>query len=1131
MKKITRARITFSLITIIIVSFIVSFMTFNRTVQASASSFSKKWFLGGYHNCIISLASDNIPTTGGGSFVDDKTLEEFIFPEKGDGLPHPSQDYLNLGSSDITCTDVLDGNNTGEYEGIFKQIGLVPKTPMSEMSSKSGEIKRLGYESVGDTNRINFITGATSNVNNKLFTDHEETRSPFLIVTPDSGGAKFALYDGDDDNLNLELNGTELRVKWQPKLPSINCWFSDIIRDNNLRDIPIDLSRLYNANGSYTVVTNADEANEAINRQLNTVEANYMCHQLATGATIVQFITANITDPDVATSNFGAYSITDYIRSKTVTSSGYSLGDRPEAAKRAIESLAGKSDNPEGDPLKNIRLEDDEQYEYYYWALQKAVSNWGDDPLGNGALTCTQSKDTDLEIHLKSKDNSWHKYYLRSLDFNLEFITMEVSGNNVTFPKKSLKDIIDWMNGHRVDESDTSCPAPAGAEELKEEADKDACWKNSGELSWIICPIMKYAGGAVSGLYKSIIEPLLQIDANAFKTDGPAYSGWQVFQSIANIVFVILFLVVILSQLTGVGIDNLGIKRIMPKLIITAVLVNVSYIICMALVDVSNIVGYGLYGFFDNLDAGAGISSVEASAITNFVAGTGVAAGITASAVGVAAIALNPSLILPLLLGLLGLLISVLFMFVLLGVYQAGVVIAVVVSPIAFVLYMLPNTKNIFDRWRKIFQSLLLLYPICGLVMGGGAFAGRIISNSSPEFFVRLTGALLAVVPFFFIPKILQSSLSAMGNIGAKISGLGKAASGKATGAIANSQAVKDWQTRGKAGYRLSGKRTIGGRIREGFGKNDTISKIPVLRSMQKSSNRKMSRAEASYQKMVDEQVMKPETIRNAAEAERYRKDVSAFDSYLVKEGIADKIGAMNADGEFEEGSLAYELEHATEEYQRAAITSRLMSTKPGQEALYQVVNKMSKKGGDTNAVKQIARTAKNDKKFGDLKDKNLSMADYFNNLGRNGLATGAQFKEGESLNDFIGNTDFGNLKPEDVTKLSAKELNRYVRAIENGSFSEEKANQLKGIVQQTVDSEMLRDKIGDDAGKEMRSILSAGYGSAKNGRATATGSGSTGSKTSGASGGSVNSGNAVEGESFQVNSEKPANKTTSSEK
>ena len=58
---------------------------------------------------------------------------------------------------------------------------------------------------------------------------------------------------------------------------------------------------------------------------------------------------------------------------------------------------------------------------------------------------------------------------------------------------------------------------------------------------------------------------------------------------------------VIISQLTGVGLDNYGVKKILPKLIIAVILVNVSYILCQLCIDVANLVGGSIKEIFTNI--------------------------------------------------------------------------------------------------------------------------------------------------------------------------------------------------------------------------------------------------------------------------------------------------------------------------------------------------------------------------------------------------------------------------------------------------------------------------------------------------------------------------------------------------
>ena len=72
-------------------------------------------------------------------------------------------------------------------------------------------------------------------------------------------------------------------------------------------------------------------------------------------------------------------------------------------------------------------------------------------------------------------------------------------------------------------------------------------------------------------------------------------------RNIANIIFIIAFIFVIYSQLTSMGISNYGIKRMLPKIIVAAILINLSYYICAVLVDTSNIIGAQLQNLLVNI--------------------------------------------------------------------------------------------------------------------------------------------------------------------------------------------------------------------------------------------------------------------------------------------------------------------------------------------------------------------------------------------------------------------------------------------------------------------------------------------------------------------------------------------------
>ena len=81
----------------------------------------------------------------------------------------------------------------------------------------------------------------------------------------------------------------------------------------------------------------------------------------------------------------------------------------------------------------------------------------------------------------------------------------------------------------------------------------------------------------------------------------PVLSAYNTFLPYANLVLAVVFLLIIYSEATGNGfgaMNNYSIKKTLPRLIIFAILINLSFYICAAAVDVSNIAGSSMYKLF-----------------------------------------------------------------------------------------------------------------------------------------------------------------------------------------------------------------------------------------------------------------------------------------------------------------------------------------------------------------------------------------------------------------------------------------------------------------------------------------------------------------------------------------------------
>lgn len=309
------------------------------------------------------------------------------------------------------------------------------------------------------------------------------------------------------------------------------------------------------------------------------------------------------------------------------------------------------------------------------------------------------------------------------------------------------------------------------ASTASENTDKtQTCYDEVPGLGWLVCNATSALGKAVDSIY-SQLEKLLVVKPVSFEDSSPIYQVWQIMRDITNILFVIFLLIVIYSQITGLGISNYSIKKALPKLIIAAVLVNLSYIICALAVDLSNVLGASIRGLFDGIQSQAiNAGGFGSSADVNWTALT--AALIGGGAVGGIAII---HFIWPLLAALLGALVSVLIGLVTLGLRQALVTILVMIAPVAFVLYLLPNTEKWFNKWKEIFISMIIFYPMFSFLFGAAKLAGwALIASalSSGSAFMLIVGMAVQVLPLILAIGLMKMSGTVLGAVSSKLSNL-----------------------------------------------------------------------------------------------------------------------------------------------------------------------------------------------------------------------------------------------------------------------------------------------------------------------------------------------------------------------
>lgn len=372
------------------------------------------------------------------------------------------------------------------------------------------------------------------------------------------------------------------------------------------------------------------------------------------------------------------------------------------------------------------------------------------------------------------------------------------------------------INQKTTSDKITDKPAEDGPQGENAEAER-SCGENLEGLGWVICPAMSLGSAAADGAME-VLKQLLDVRPQLLDKDSGTYQAWTYFRNLANIVFVILFLWVIFSQMTSVGITNYGIKKVLPRLIIGAVLVNLSYYIAQIAVDVSNILGYSLEQMFQQAAKEIGGSNPDAihSSLTWVSwAGTALVSTVVVAAVVVLA---GGSV-------LLASLLAIAVVLAILITRQAVVILLVAISPLAFAAWLLPNTEQLFKRWLGLMKAMLAVFPVVSLLYGASSLASSVLMKTAtqnpngPSWLLQLSALAVLFLPLGATPFVLRSSLNSLGTIGQKLGNLSDRANRRIGGKVKESSRLGEaWKGMKynralKRAERRAGGRGVGGII------------------------------------------------------------------------------------------------------------------------------------------------------------------------------------------------------------------------------------------------------------------------------------------------------------------------------
>ncbi len=241
------------------------------------------------------------------------------------------------------------------------------------------------------------------------------------------------------------------------------------------------------------------------------------------------------------------------------------------------------------------------------------------------------------------------------------------------------------------------------------------------------------------------------------------YVAWSLFRGIANGLFVVAFLIIIYAHITGVAVSNYSIKRMLPRIIVASLLVNLSFYVSAIAVDLSNIIG----GTLKDVMEAAGNQAIADGSLVDGASRAGhdtwsQLAGsillITATAGAGTALIMYGSfaVFLPILTSAV---VAIVTTVLILMIRQVLIIVFIVLSPLAFAAMILPNTTRYFDKWRTLFIPILLVFPAVSLLYGAGYIASTAIGSSAAandSVVLSIAGLGAQIIPLFLTPAVMK---------------------------------------------------------------------------------------------------------------------------------------------------------------------------------------------------------------------------------------------------------------------------------------------------------------------------------------------------------------------------------------
>jgi hypothetical protein len=284
-------------------------------------------------------------------------------------------------------------------------------------------------------------------------------------------------------------------------------------------------------------------------------------------------------------------------------------------------------------------------------------------------------------------------------------------------------------------------------------------------FAWVVCPALDLADSIIQSVYGQVEGQLCFNTGKTSSTGGVVCQGqpnslvdgvkgsWNIFKNIASALLVIALLIMIISQAMGGGLfEAYTIRKMLPKLVIAVILMQLSFVLLKYAIDLSNDAGTAIgniilapFGGVDHMNlkdmVGNGVHIATGSSPGQ--AAFDVFATIAAIGGAVWAIPALPLLALYVITG-------VFIAFFVLIIRKVLIIMLVILAPLAFIAWVMPGMDRYWKMWRENLTKLLVMFPLIMAMLSAGRIVAFITSqagNGASMFVPHLGIAHLGPVP------------------------------------------------------------------------------------------------------------------------------------------------------------------------------------------------------------------------------------------------------------------------------------------------------------------------------------------------------------------------------------------------